>query len=157
MAGGPSTPALAAAVAIAGGLGFLAAGDLSADELADAIAATRRLTTGAIGVNLFVPQQRQATVLGGSSSINVMTWAREHKSDWDYFAAQPGNDAWNCGPVRNLYRRVEDWHGDGDPQQRGSGGPVFVERSSSTHPARHAAVEAPVSWESSGSIIPTER
>jgi nitronate monooxygenase len=61
MAGGPSTPALAAAVANAGGLGFLAAGMMSADELADAIAATRRLTTGAIGVNLFVPQQRQAT------------------------------------------------------------------------------------------------
>ena len=61
MAGGPSTPALAAAVANAGGLGFLAGGMMSADELADAIAATRRLTTGAIGVNLFVPQQRQAT------------------------------------------------------------------------------------------------
>jgi nitronate monooxygenase len=61
MADGPSTPALAAAEANAGGLGFLAAGMMSADELADAIAATRRLTTGAIGVNLFVPQQRQAT------------------------------------------------------------------------------------------------
>lgn len=61
MAGGPTTPALAAAVANAGGLGFLAAGMMSADELAEAIAATRRLTTGAIGVNLFVPQQPQAT------------------------------------------------------------------------------------------------
>jgi nitronate monooxygenase len=62
MAGGPSTPALAAAVANAGGLGFLAAGMLSADQLADAIAATRRLTAGAVGVNLFVPQRRQGTV-----------------------------------------------------------------------------------------------
>jgi nitronate monooxygenase len=61
MAGGPSTPALAAAVAEAGGLGFLAAGMMSAEELADDIAATRRLTTGAIGVNLFVPQQQRAT------------------------------------------------------------------------------------------------
>jgi choline dehydrogenase-like flavoprotein len=34
-------------------------------------------------------------VLGGSSSINGMTWARGHKVDWDYFAAQSGNDAWN--------------------------------------------------------------
>ena len=62
MAVGPSTPALAAAVANAGGLGFLAAGMVSADELADSIAAARRLITGAIGVNLFVPQRRQGTV-----------------------------------------------------------------------------------------------
>src|ERR1700754_559834 len=61
MAGGPSTPALAAAVADAGGLGFLAAGMLSAQELADAIVLTRRLTSGAIGVNLFAPQRRQGT------------------------------------------------------------------------------------------------
>jgi choline dehydrogenase-like flavoprotein len=81
-------------------------------------------------------------VLGGSSSINVMTWARGHKTDWDYFAAQSGNDAWNYESVRDIYRSVEDWHGEGDPQQRGSGGPVFVERSSSLNPAGHAAVEA---------------
>ena len=61
MAGGPSTPALAAAVANGGGLGFLAAGMMSAQKLADAIAETRRLTSGAIGVNLFVPQRRQGT------------------------------------------------------------------------------------------------
>ena len=41
MTGGPSTPALAAAVANCGGLGFLAAGMLSAEELADAIAVAK--------------------------------------------------------------------------------------------------------------------
>ena len=56
MAGGPSTPSLAAAVTNAGGLGFLAGGMLSATQLADAILATRGLASGAIGVNLFVPQ-----------------------------------------------------------------------------------------------------
>jgi nitronate monooxygenase len=61
MAGGPSTPELAAAVTNAGGLGFLAAGLLSADDLADAIGAARRLTPGPLGVNLFVPQQPVAT------------------------------------------------------------------------------------------------
>jgi nitronate monooxygenase len=61
MAGGPSTPALAAAVANAGGLGFLAAGLLSAEEMADAIATARTLTSGAIGVNLFVSQPRQGS------------------------------------------------------------------------------------------------
>jgi nitronate monooxygenase len=61
MAGGPSTPGLAAAGTDAGGLGFVAAGYLSADALADRIAAARELTTGPLGVNLFVPQPSAAT------------------------------------------------------------------------------------------------
>lgn len=56
MAGGPGTPALAAAVTNAGGMGFLAGGYLSAERFAGDIAAARRLTTGPIGANLFVPQ-----------------------------------------------------------------------------------------------------
>jgi nitronate monooxygenase len=54
MAGGPSTPALAAAVSNAGGLGFVAAGYRTPDAFADDLAATRALTDGPIGVNLFV-------------------------------------------------------------------------------------------------------
>lgn len=61
MAGGPSTPELAAAVTNGGGLGFLAAGMLSAEDFADAIVAARRLTSGPLGVNLFVPQQQVGT------------------------------------------------------------------------------------------------
>jgi len=56
MAGGPGTPALAAAVSNAGGLGFVPGGYLSAEQLADDIAAARKATTGPLGVNLFVPQ-----------------------------------------------------------------------------------------------------
>jgi len=55
LAGGPSTPALAAAVCEAGGLGFLAAGYLSADALRDDIHALRKQTAAPFGVNLFVP------------------------------------------------------------------------------------------------------
>jgi len=54
MAGGPSTPALAAAVSEAGGLGFLAAGYLTPARFAEDIATTRALTTRPFGVNLFV-------------------------------------------------------------------------------------------------------
>lgn len=54
LAGGPSTPELAAAVSNAGGLGFVAAGYLSADELAARIAQARRLTDGPLAVNVFV-------------------------------------------------------------------------------------------------------
>ncbi|CAN5823655.1 nitronate monooxygenase [soil metagenome] len=55
MAGGPSTPRLAAAVTDAGGLGFLAAGYLSATRLASDIEAARAATTGPLAVNIFVP------------------------------------------------------------------------------------------------------
>jgi nitronate monooxygenase len=55
LAGGPTTPELAAAVSNTGGLGFLAAGYLTADALRDQIAGARALTRAAIGVNLFVP------------------------------------------------------------------------------------------------------
>ncbi|BBX07181.1 nitronate monooxygenase [Mycolicibacterium aichiense] len=60
MAGGPSTPALAAAVSDAGGLGFVAAGYLPADRFAEVIAGARALTSAPIGVNLFVPQPSAA-------------------------------------------------------------------------------------------------
>ncbi|ABK64719.1 dioxygenase [Mycobacterium avium 104] len=56
MAGGPGTPALAAAVSNAGGLGFVPGGYVSAEQFADDIAAARKATTGPLGVNLFVPQ-----------------------------------------------------------------------------------------------------
>jgi nitronate monooxygenase len=56
LAGGPFTPELAAAVSNAGGLGFVAGGYLSAESLADRLRQTRTLTSGPIGVNLFVLQ-----------------------------------------------------------------------------------------------------
>ncbi|BCW71630.1 oxidoreductase [Arthrobacter sp. NicSoilB8] len=56
MAGGPSTPQLAAAVSSAGGLGFLAAGYKTADSMGAEIKAVRDLTDAPFGVNLFVPQ-----------------------------------------------------------------------------------------------------
>lgn len=61
MAGGVSNPALAAAVSNAGGLGFLAAGYKSVDSLKEEIAAVRKLTKEAFGINIFVP---------GSEEIN---------------------------------------------------------------------------------------
>ncbi len=38
-------------------------------------------------------------VLGGGSSINVMAWARGHKNDWDFFASESGDTAWNYESV----------------------------------------------------------
>jgi nitronate monooxygenase len=55
LAGGPTTPALAAAVCEAGGLGFLAAGYKKATALADDIKALRQLTRRPFAVNVFYP------------------------------------------------------------------------------------------------------
>ncbi|MEY9893777.1 nitronate monooxygenase [Catenulispora sp. MAP5-51] len=55
MAGGPSTPAMVAAAAGAGGLGLLAAGYKTAGALAAQIAEVRMLTGAAFGVNVFAP------------------------------------------------------------------------------------------------------
>lgn len=57
MAGGVSTPALAAAVSNAGGLGFLAGGYKKVEEMRKEIAAVRELTNKPFGVNIFVPSE----------------------------------------------------------------------------------------------------
>ncbi|HEX4525378.1 MAG TPA: nitronate monooxygenase [Gaiellaceae bacterium] len=54
LAGGPSTPELAASVSNAGGLGFLGGAYLAPEQLREQLAAARRLTSGPLGVNLFV-------------------------------------------------------------------------------------------------------
>jgi nitronate monooxygenase len=60
MAGGASTPALAAAVAEAGGLGFLAAGYKPVDTVARDIAALRAAGDAPFGVNVFSPPADEA-------------------------------------------------------------------------------------------------
>ncbi len=56
MAGGASNPRLAAAVAAAGALGFLAAGYKSSGAMYEEIRQLRDLTSQPFGVNLFMPQ-----------------------------------------------------------------------------------------------------
>ena len=76
LAGGPSTPALAAAVCEAGGLGFLAAGYRTPDAVRSVLAELRGLTSRPFGLNLFVPGpasgdhaslERYASALGGEA------------------------------------------------------------------------------------------
>ena len=91
MAGGPSTPRLAAAVSDAGGLGFLAGGYLAPDDLAGRIAATRELSDAPFGVNLFVPAAREVR--------DVSRYARELAADaerWGVALGEPrlDDDGW---------------------------------------------------------------
>jgi len=71
-----------------------------------------------------------------------MIWARGHRSDWEHFAAESGERSWGYGPVLDLYRSIEDWHGVGEPNHRGSGGPVFVQPAPNVHPLAVATVDA---------------
>jgi choline dehydrogenase len=80
-------------------------------------------------------------VVGGGSSINLMAWARGHKNDWDFFAAEARDAAWSYQSVLNIYRRIEDWRGAPDPRYRGTGGPVFVQPAPDPNPVAPAMVE----------------
>jgi choline dehydrogenase len=81
-------------------------------------------------------------VLGGGSSINAMTWARGHKSDWDHFAAESGSNAWGYKSVLDIYRRVEQFSGQPDPAYRGKHGPMFIQQAVDPSPIGAASLEA---------------
>jgi choline dehydrogenase len=66
----------------------------------------------------FIPLS-MGKVLGGGSSINALGWARGHKKDWDFFAAEAGDPAWCDEAVLKICRRIEDWHGAPDPDVEG--------------------------------------
>lgn len=59
MAGGASTPALAAAVTEAGGLGYVAAGYKTAAAVADDLAAVRAATSGPLALNVFIVERHE--------------------------------------------------------------------------------------------------
>jgi len=65
--------------------------------------------------------QPRGKVLGGSSSINAMIYARGHAQDYDAWAAE-GNPGWSFAEVLPYFKRAEhnergadDWHGSGGP------------------------------------------
>ena len=88
MAGGPSTPALTAAVANAGGYGFVAAGYLSAEGLERVIATTRELTSSPFGVNLFVPSQP-------GDPVEVAAYAEVLQPEAERLGATLGEPRWD--------------------------------------------------------------
>src|SRR6476646_6442557 len=91
MAGGPSTPALAAAVSQAGGLGFVAAAYKPAAAVADELAATRALTRAPLGVNVFTP----GAIAGDPAAAAA-------------FAVTLGDEAVRAGVVLGAPRRDDD-------------------------------------------------
>lgn len=80
--------------------------------------------------------------LGGGSSVNVMVWARGHRSDWNHFAEQTGDAGWGYDAVLDIYRRIENWQGAPDPHYRGTSGPVWVQPAKDPSPIAGALLDA---------------
>jgi len=72
MAGGPSTPELAAAVSNAGGLGAIGVEYLSVDQTREAIRRTRELTDKPIHVNLFVPASQSTGASDADAMLRIL-------------------------------------------------------------------------------------
>ncbi len=71
-------------------------------------------------------------VLGGSSSINGMMYARGHARDFDHWR-QLGNEGWAYADILPYYKRMEsDWRGEG--KYHGGAGPLATIPSASDHP-----------------------
>jgi choline dehydrogenase-like flavoprotein len=79
-------------------------------------------------------------VLGGGSSINVSTWSRGHRADWDFYASESGDPSWGYEAVLDLYRhRIEAWAGSPDPDYRGMRGMVQVQPAAEPSPFSFAS------------------
>jgi choline dehydrogenase len=98
-------------------------------------------------------------VLGGGSSINVMLWARGHRSDWDYYASQANDPAWSYQSVLALYRQIENWQGTADSARRGRDGLLYITPPIDPSPVAVAMLDAatelgiPVFDDANGSLM----
>ena len=76
------------------------------------------------GLNGRTGYQPRGKVLGGSSSINAMIYARGHRADYDHWAAQ-GNPGWAFDDVLPYFKKAE--HNErGGNALHGTGGPLNV-------------------------------
>jgi nitronate monooxygenase len=88
LAGGPSTPALAAAVSEAGGLGFLAAGYKTAAAVEADLREARTLTGRPLGLNLFVPAREPVDEHALAAYVERM------RPEAVRYGARPGEPTW---------------------------------------------------------------
>jgi choline dehydrogenase-like flavoprotein len=97
-------------------------------------------TTVQPGLNGRRGYQPRGKVLGGSSSVNAMIYARGHRDDYDEWAAQ-GNPGWAYNDVLPYFKRAE--HNErGADDFHGTGGPLNVMDLRSPNPFSPTFVEA---------------
>ncbi len=79
-------------------------------------------------------------VLGGSSAINAMGYARGHSADYDRWASL-GLPDWSFSHVLPYFKRLEAWEGGAD-DYRGGSGPLNIELTRSEDPIWDAWLDA---------------
>jgi choline dehydrogenase len=92
---------------------------------------------GAAGRVLYLPRGK---VLGGSSSINGMIYARGNRADYDHWAYL-GNAGWDYESVLPYFKKSEDYWG-GAGRYHGAGGPLTVSRIEDPNPLTEAFLAA---------------
>lgn len=83
-------------------------------------------------------------VIGGSSSINGMVYVRGHAQDFNHWE-ESGATGWSYADVLPYFKRMESWDSNGqggDPDWRGTNGPLHVTRGPRNIPLHQAFVEA---------------
>ncbi|MBN3563670.1 choline dehydrogenase [Aliamphritea spongicola] len=84
-------------------------------------------------------QQPRGRVLGGSSSINGMTWLRGHPLDYDRWQEE-GAEGWDWASCLPYFKKIES--STVDSIYRGTAGPVGVQRQEQLSPLNAAFLEA---------------
>ncbi|MCR9219052.1 MAG: GMC family oxidoreductase N-terminal domain-containing protein [Alphaproteobacteria bacterium] len=85
--------------------------------------------------------QPRGRVLGGSSSINGMTFLRGHPRDYDAWAETHGCAGWSFAECRPYFEKLEGYRGPAGAG-RGRNGPVAVSRVEALSPLNAAFLQA---------------
>jgi len=99
-------------------------------------------TTPQPGLNGRRGYMPRGKVLGGSSSVNAMIYARGHRADYDHWASE-GNPGWSFDEVLPYFKRSEN-NERGADALHGSGGPLNVKDLTSPNPFGPLFVQAGV-------------
>ncbi|MFT3967523.1 MAG: GMC family oxidoreductase N-terminal domain-containing protein [Sphingobium sp.] len=86
-----------------------------------------------------VTRWNSGRVLGGSSSINGMVWARGNRADYDHWS-EMGCKGWSWAEVEPYFLRMERFDGDG--ADRGTAGPLTTAPLAMRHPLSKLFVDA---------------
>ncbi|MBV4473316.1 choline dehydrogenase [Pseudomonas botevensis] len=84
-------------------------------------------------------QQPRGRLLGGSSSINGMTWLRGHPLDYDRWEAE-GATGWSWADCAPYFKKIES--SVIDSQYRGQDGPIRAQRQEKLSPLNAAFLDA---------------
>ena len=80
-------------------------------------------------------------LLGGSSAINGMVFVRGQAQDYDVWA-QLGNRGWSYQDVLPIFKEMESYNGDGDPEFRGEDGPLKISDTVDREPLYDSIIKA---------------